>query len=249
MASSAKRDTASFVLRARAIHGERYDYSQARYRDSRTKVTVLCPKHGAFRLAADKHLSGRGCRQCSRERLSQERRLSIWDLLERIIAAHGLGDFDYQLRGYRNLHSKLRIRCHRHGWFMQSAGNHIDGHGCARCTSSRGERRIRQELRRLRVEFREQVRFPDCRNRGQLPFDFYLPAHNVLIEFDGKQHFRKSELWGGRHVLETTQRHDAIKTTFAELHGFRLIRIPYWDFRRIPDIVRSVVADQPILSP
>ena len=131
---------------------------------------------------------------------------------------------------------------------MQSAGNHIDGHGCARCTSSRGERRIRQELRRLRVEFREQVRFPDCRNRGQLPFDFYLPAHNVLIEFDGKQHFRKSELWGGHHVLETTQRHDAIKTAFAEMHGFRLIRIPYWDFRRIPDVVRSLVADQPVFS-
>jgi very-short-patch-repair endonuclease len=53
-------------------------------------------------------------------------------------------------------------------------------------------------------------------------------------------------LWGGRHVLETTQRHDAIKTAFSASHGYQLVRIPYWEFRRIPDVVRSLV-DSPVI--
>lgn len=235
-----------FLDQARQRHGDRYDYCDTVYRGPRKKITVRCHKHGPFLIPAGKHLAGRGCRTCSREELSRERRLSVWGLVERIVAAHGLGHYDYRLQGYVNLFSKLSIRCHRHGWFQQSAGSHIKGSGCPRCCSSRGERRIRHELGRLGITFQEQVRFPDCRDRGQLAFDFYLPAYNVLIEYDGKQHFQKSELWGGRHVLETTQRHDAIKTAFSASHGYQLVRIPYWEFRRIPDVVRSLV-DSPVI--
>lgn len=164
--------------------------------------------------------------------------MSVWRLIDRIASSHGIGPYDYDLHGYVNLHSRLRIRCHKHGWFQQYASAHLKGHGCSKCQSSRGEQQIRAALRSIGVKFLEQARFYACRNR-RIPFDFYPPETRTLIEFDGKQHFIKSELWGGHHLLERTQHHDAIKNRFACEHGFRLIRIPYWDFERIEEILRK----------
>lgn len=164
--------------------------------------------------------------------------MSVWELIARITAAHGLGPYDYNLRGYVNLHSRLAVRCPKHGWFAQRASAHLRGHGCAKCSSSRGERRIRYVLRQLGHDFVEQARFPECRDRRPLPFDFYLPHLRTLIEYDGQQHYRKSERWGGHDQLECTQRHDAIRNRFAAEHGYRLIRIPYWQFDQIEEILR-----------
>ena len=75
-----------------------------------------------------------------------------------------------------------------------------------------------------------------------MPFDFYVPGLRLLIEYDGRQHFQKSELWGGHHQLERTQRHDDIRDRFAAENSFPLIRIPYWEFDHIEEILRAALA-------
>lgn len=237
MGEAHRYTTAQFIDRARKVHGERYDYSQVDYRGLQAKVTIVCPKHGGFRMRAYRHLSGRGCRKCAFERIGRHRRLSFWDFLERVIRVHGMGRYEYQLEGFVNAHSKIPIRCPQHGVFHQSAAAHLKGHGCPSCVQSNGERRVREALQDLGVEFREQVRFPGCRDRGTLPFDFFVPSHRLLIEFDGHQHYDNSEHWGGGAKLAEIQRHDRIKDRFAAEHGYRLLRIPYWDLDRVEDIV------------
>lgn len=81
---------------------------------------------------------------------------------------------------------------------------------------------------------REQ-RFPSCRDIKPLPFDFFVPAENSLIEYDGAQHFVESE----RFDLAKIQRHDAIKTEWARRHDLPLIRIPYDRYDTIPDILKT----------
>ena len=56
-----------FLEKARAVHGDKYDYSQAVYESSQKKVTIICPKHGAFRQQAGSHLRGVGCPLCGTE--------------------------------------------------------------------------------------------------------------------------------------------------------------------------------------
>lgn len=56
-----------FLEKARAVHGDKYDYSQAVYESSQKKVTIICPKHGAFRQQAGSHLRGVGCPLCGIE--------------------------------------------------------------------------------------------------------------------------------------------------------------------------------------
>lgn len=50
-----------FVERARAIHGDKYDYSLVVMAGNSVKVDIICPIHGVFSQTPAKHLQGRGC--------------------------------------------------------------------------------------------------------------------------------------------------------------------------------------------
>jgi very-short-patch-repair endonuclease len=234
--------TEQFIERARAVHGERYVYDAVDYHGHRVRVTIVCPKHGPFSMKPSRHIGGRGCRKCTSDRLKDERRLSFWDFVERVSTVHGPDRYEYELRDFVNLFSKIPIHCPKHGGFRQSVASHLLGTGCPKCSQSNGERRVREALVTLGVEFVEQARFPECRGQRSLPFDFFVPTHRLLIEFDGRQHYENSELWGGEEKLAQTKRHDGIKTEFAAQNGYHLLRIPYSSIGDIADIVLEKLA-------
>lgn len=64
--------TAEFIRRARAIHGNKYDYSKVVYINSRTKVCIICKEHGEFWQTPAKHLQCHGCPKCNRSHLEEE---------------------------------------------------------------------------------------------------------------------------------------------------------------------------------
>lgn len=53
-----------FILRARSVHGDKYDYSKVKYVDGKTPVTIICPIHGEFQQKPYYHLAGNGCQSC-----------------------------------------------------------------------------------------------------------------------------------------------------------------------------------------
>ncbi len=56
-----------FIARARAVHGDKYDYFKTDYQDMRSKVQIVCPVHGEFWQRAQSHLLGNGCLACKRD--------------------------------------------------------------------------------------------------------------------------------------------------------------------------------------
>ena len=75
-----------------------------------------------------------------------------------------------------------------------------------------------------------------------LPFDFYLPNQNICIEYDGEQHFKPIEKFGGQENLKNVQNRDKIKTEFCEKQGITLIRIPYTlNFKKIPEFINQYI--------
>lgn len=76
-------------------------------------------------------------------------------------------------------------------------------------------------------EIHYQKRFPDCRTKVCLPFDFYIPEYNLIIEADGNQHYSASRKTWGTRVFET----DAIKNEYCKANGIQLLRIRYRKFR------------------
>ncbi len=229
--------TEEFIRRAREVHGDRYDYHLVQYKDTSDPVVIVCREHGPFRMKPCRHLSGRGCKKCAFHRIGHERQLPFWDFVERVMEVHGVNRYQYELKDFVNMHSKISIECPKHGKFLQTVASHLRGSGCPRCVQSAGEQRLRETLQMLDVEFVEQAKFPDCRDRYPLRFDFFVPDQRLLIEFDGRQHYENSELWGGEEELVETQRRDAIKNRFAERKGYRLLRIPFYDYDNIEDIL------------
>lgn len=63
--------TEEFIEKAKQIHGNKYDYSKVNYKNSYTKVLIICHnknsqgiKHGEFLQDPSNHLSGSGCPKC-----------------------------------------------------------------------------------------------------------------------------------------------------------------------------------------
>lgn len=63
------KTNSEFINDAKLVHGDRYDYSKVEYKDSRTKVCIICPKHGEFWQTPKDHLKGNGCPKCNNSKL------------------------------------------------------------------------------------------------------------------------------------------------------------------------------------
>lgn len=77
-ATNFQRHKESFLERAKAVHGDTYDYSQTVYRGARKKVVIICPRHGSFEQFATKHLMGRGCWDCGQKSAAEK---EVWEFV------------------------------------------------------------------------------------------------------------------------------------------------------------------------
>lgn len=113
-------------------------------------------------------------------------------------------------------------------WIIwQTPDTHLRGAGCPTCNASKGELKIRQILEDNSVDFETQKKFDGCVDKRPLKFDFYLPMHNLCVEYDGILHYKAVEYFGGQEHLEEAQMKDNIKNDFCKENGIRLLRIPY----------------------
>lgn len=102
--------------------------------------------------------------------------------------------------------------------------------GCPICSSSKGEKAVREYLTQHNYSFKEQVKFDDCKNKSPLPFDFAVYNNSklsYLIEYQGKQHYEKVSIFDSKDPLEERQFRDAIKEKWCKKHNVPLIQIPY----------------------
>jgi very-short-patch-repair endonuclease len=221
---SKRKSLKKFISDAVESHGDLYDYSLVDYISTHSKVIITCKKkdHREFPQTPDSHLRGSGCPKCiGRNRTTKE-------FIEAAKITHG-EVYDYKKTHYRQANRKVKIKCRKHGMFKQLPGDHVKGNGCPICKSSHGERLVYTILTNHKIEFERQKRFQNCVHKKCLPFDFFLPSFSpqLLIEYDGIQHFKLVEYWGGQEALEQIQYRDAIKTKFAKDNGYTLLRIRY----------------------
>lgn len=140
------------------------------------------------------------------------------------------------------INSKTRIKSHcqicGHIW-NPLPDSLLRGSGCPKCNFSRGENYIYNFLNLHEILFEPQKRFEGLVgiNNGQLSYDFYLPKYSALIEYQGEQHYRSIDYYGGDEHLEKQIEHDTRKREYAEQNNIKLIEIPYWDFDNIEQIL------------
>lgn len=127
-----KLTTEEFIERARKVHGEKYDYSKVEYTNNSTKVCIICPEHGKFWQAPNKHLSGQGCPFCRYMKTSNAVKKNKTQFIEEAKKKHG-DKYDYSKVVYINNRAKVCIICHKHGEFWQRPYVHLRGQGCPKC--------------------------------------------------------------------------------------------------------------------
>ena len=146
---------------------------------------------------------------------------------------------------YTGIHNRIRCCCKvcRTEWNPLASGL-VNGAGCPTCKESYGERQIRNYLEKHDIDFIAQHKFNDCKRTRPLPFDFYLSRFNIVIEYDGQQHFSEIEVFGGQDRFLYTKENDNIKTKYCEQNNIKLIRIPYWKVNDIHDILSQEITIQ-----
>jgi len=148
--------------------------------------------------------------------------------------------YNYSKVIYKTSSKKVTIICKEHGKFKQIPHNHLKGNGCPSCRKSRGEILISNWLQTNNIQYTPNKTFPNCKNKRLLSFDFYLKKYNLLIEFQGQQHYSEISYFSNDRTYTRFLRqvkHDSIKKKFYKINNISLLCIPYWEIKNIPTIL------------
>lgn len=121
--------TQEFIVKAKVIHGNDYNYKNVIYVTSKSKVDIICNKcNTEFTQKASNHLQGQGCPECRpNKKYAQD------TFIARCKSKHG-SLYNYSKVVFKNLRANIDIICtHCNGTFSQRAKNHLDGAGCPVC--------------------------------------------------------------------------------------------------------------------
>lgn len=121
-----------FVNRANIVHNYKYDYTTTVYLKDNEKVELLCKVHGKFKIKANTHLNGVGCKKCGNLKISDSKTYSIQDFKKLCNKKHN-NFYNYEYTNYTGSLNKVRIVCPTHGNFEQIAAHHLQGNGCQKC--------------------------------------------------------------------------------------------------------------------
>lgn len=208
---------------------DKYDYSMVKYVTAHEKVKIIY-NGMIYEQTPTAHLL-----------FAPEKKIIIKTTEQFISEAKLIHDnmYSYEKTIYTLTKNKLTITCPIHGDFEQKALSHLQGSGCPFCNESKGEKEIVKILKKYKINFERQKKFPDCKNVFQLPFDFYIPSLRILIEYDGEQHYSALSFFGGEKAFNQLKINDKIKNDYCEDNYINLIRIRYDEIDNVETILNK----------
>ena len=139
---------------------------------------------------------------------------------------------------YRDNKTNLSWKCGKCQYIWLARLDRVkSGTWCPNCRRSHGERKIADYLDSKNIEYKQEYRLGEKNMR----FDFYLPKHNMAIEYDGSQHFSITRRYTPDiETLHKVQKLDIDKTLYCVKKSIRLIRICYKSFNNIDNILTQI---------
>lgn len=256
-------NTEGFIDAAKKVNVDKdgnpkYDYSLTDYKDSKTKVKVICPKHRDewlkktgkeyFEIYPFHHLNGMGCKL---DYVESRQKYSNQELEQEAKKYKTTAQFKKNAYPYFNAAVKRdkdfykSITAH----FIPeklSAGEEI----IAKILVEKGL--IDPKCLGIRSCENREKTFEDCKNSKEgkycrpLRFDFYIPEIRTAIEYDGEQHFKPETKYAQK--FEDIQENDKIKNDYCYDKGIKLIRIHYkYPSNQIEEgILNAIKNNQPL---
>ena len=134
--------------------------------------------------------------------------------------------------GTINGNSKYLVKCDCGKEYQIYGNNLTQGYttSCGCVKESRGQQKIREILSSNNINFISQKTFSDFRfsdTKGIPRFDFYLPEYQIIIQYDGEQHYKKVFSFDTQETFNQRKKHDIEKNQYCFKNNLILIRIPY----------------------
>lgn len=216
-------------------------YINHKYIENRLIINYICNNHKnkgiQSRSWCDLKNAKTGCVYCSKWKVDAD------DFRERL-NKNNIDKFLNWIGKFNGIMNNTEFQCKicKNKWFA-SPNNILKGTGCPYCRESHGERKIRIFLEENNIGYYSQYRFPDCRDKRELPFDFYLPYHNLCIEFQGIQHFKSINFRhsGNYTDLKAQKRRDFIKKDYCKNNNIKLVEINYNEINDIENILEKTL--------
>ena len=221
-----------FIRSARAIHGDKFDYSRINYSNNKKQITIVCHTHGEFLQTPDTHLRGGGCKICNGKEVYDTQSFK-----NKASAIHNYL-YDYSKVEYVGSKNIIIIICSIHGSFKQNPHNHLNGKGCPSCSHrvSKPEKAWIKSFNNPNIVSNITINV----NSKKYSVDGFDPLTNTVYEFNG-------DFWHGNpKFYKSSDVNRANKKTYGELYektlekekalksaGYKVISIWENDFKEI----------------
>lgn len=147
-----KLTTEEFIVKARKVHGDKYDYSKVEYLKNNVKIIIICPNHGKFQQTPVSHSGGVGCPICSKRKTTKE-------FIMEARKIHN-NKYDYSKVEYFTAKHEIIIICLNHGEFLQTPSNHLRGQNCPKCSGKGFEykplNKVKEIIRQYNIKTKQE---------------------------------------------------------------------------------------------
>lgn len=207
-----------------------------------TKITddleFMCLKcNGVFKRKPQIFLKSQKCPICETFSIMKTEECFKKELIQKL-------NGEYELLGeYKGTNTKTLFRHNDCGFIFENTPHNIlQKTPCPKCKrfNSKGEIKIKKFLDNNNIYYEQQKHFKEL---NQLSFDFYIPNKNVLIEYQGEQHFHSIKFFGGEAKYLKQIENDSIKREFCKNNNFILLEIEYFNYNNIEDILNKWLND------
>lgn len=212
------------------VYGGEYEFLED-YRGWQVKLKCLHKRCGKIHMKTPNSLMlGKGCPHCRNKKIINNAELSEY-------LSHELGD-EFEIVGeYVNMSTLIRMKHLECGSEWNAYPHRMKEIGifCGVCSLPHGEQIIKRVLDTVGEQY--EMEWKIGKGNTALRYDFYLPKYRAAIEYDGRQHFQPIESWGGEAEMLNTQYRDRVKNEYCGFLSMDLLRIPYWELKRVEEIL------------
>ena len=247
MPSGIKMTLSDFVKESNIRHNNRYCYDLiTEFKGCRTKLPVMCPKHGVFWTIPYMHLQGKGCPKCGNEKIAINNTYTTEEWVKKAQEKHATELLDFSKTFYKNNNTKVCVICPKHGEFWRNPKTILRSkYGCPFCGArSIMEEEIASLLDSKDIIYLRQVTRKTFRWLENLRLDFYLPDYNIAIECQGEQHYRPIDFAGkgvewANKSFENNKIRDIRKKNLCKENGVKLFYFAKEKFVNNEEIITS----------
>lgn len=206
-----------------------YTFRNLNFKNNKSEVILICPKHGEFSIKVFRIMQGFGCQTCARQKGQKSKNNE--EYISQLKEKHLDLIYDLSKVNYVNAKTKIILICKKcNKEFLHNPRSILNNfaRACPFCHYFLGEEIIKNILTQNKIVFQTQYHFRGTKI-SRLSFDFFIPSRDILIEYNGAQHYKPIEKWGGEKRFEKQKFNDKRKEEFCKQHNLKLLIISYKD--------------------